>query len=654
MSTFELHPHGDGWALLLNEGGLVLRAEGRCTSGGSVRATVELWRGDALWFVDETVLTSDAHRSRFLEALKRATGVELDHRPLMALAQAIRTAPPVDGQRGARELQGRPLMFETPEPWPEPVDGAELLDALAATFRRFVALPDGAAETLSLWVLHTHVLDASDVTPRLVLRSPTRRCGKTTTLALLGALVARPLPAANITPAALFRAVEAFCPTLLVDEADTFLNEDEELRGLLNAGHYRPTAAVIRNVGDDHEARIFRVWAPVAIALIGRLPATLEDRAIVIPMRRRKPDERVEKLWLHRLTELEPLRRMAVRWAADHTETLRAADPEIPGWLHDRAADNWRPLLAIADTAGGDWSTRAREAARRLSGAADPDDGEAGIQLLADLREIFDNNESDELATATILEELVAREDRPWAEWSRGKPITAHGLARLLKPFGVHPHRRENWRGYRRVDFEEAWNRYLEASGRQQPGCDADSGPPSKASSKCHPSVIHPKASSGSGVAGGGGSPTEDGGVPDDASKASDDGWMTLWGKSRNPRGERPDDASDGLSPGDHGNDTPLTGDLEDEYVAWERRAIREESTDSSVTLGPEEPDPGPPPWEQPATEVAPPQKPRSWSYWPSRGPVGLRWWPTPRMTSAPRWQKPESSAGNRNPDGGR
>src|SRR5262249_61522438 len=97
-------------------------------------------------------------------------------------------------------------------------------------------------------------------------------------------------------------------PCLLVDEADSFLRDNEEIRGVVNSGHARD-GAVIRNVGDDHEPREFSTWAPVAIACIGKLPGTIEDRSIVVPMRRRRPAERIDRLRLDRLDAFLPLAR---------------------------------------------------------------------------------------------------------------------------------------------------------------------------------------------------------------------------------------------------------------------------------------------------------------------------------------------------------
>jgi hypothetical protein len=134
-----------------------------------------------------------------------------------------------------------------------------------------------ARRTEHLALKVTDVLSVSGVvrgaaaSPLLALTSPEKRCGKTTTLSLLTRLVPRPLLSSNISPAALFRIVEKYCPTLLIDEADSFLRDKEELRGILNSGHTRDAAYVVRTVGDDKEPCRFSTWAPKAVALIGRL-----------------------------------------------------------------------------------------------------------------------------------------------------------------------------------------------------------------------------------------------------------------------------------------------------------------------------------------------------------------------------------------------
>jgi hypothetical protein len=370
----------------------------------------------------------------------------------------------------SKETAGRALKLEDPEEWPNPVAIDTLLDVLASLLTAFVVFVDPShADALALWILHTYLMDAWSISPLAVVHSPTMRCGKTTVLQLTAHLASRALAASNISPAALFRAIERYRPTLLLDEAETFLKENEELRGLVNAGHTRKTAVVIRTVGEQHEAAAFSTWCPKFIALIGRLAPTLMDRSIVIPMRRRMAGESVERLRLDRLDErCVSLRRQAVRWANDTAAQLQAADPYVPPELDDRAADNWRPLLAIAEAAGGAWVTRARTAAVALSRH---DDGEQGlsIQLLSDVREVLKGNPplGDTIVSAELVRALVALEDRPWPTCAKlDKPLTPNGLARLLKPFGIVPTGNlrigdKVLKGYRLNVFEEAWDRYL-------------------------------------------------------------------------------------------------------------------------------------------------------------------------------------------------
>jgi putative DNA primase/helicase len=357
-------------------------------------------------------------------------------------------------------------VLRDPEPWPDPVDGAELAEELAELFLRFVVLPAGAADALALWVLHSHAHQAAFISPILAITSPDKRCGKTTLLSILGAIVRRPLPTANASAATIFRAVEKWRPTLLIDEADTFLKDSEELRGALNSGHVR-TGSFLRNieVAGQYEPRSFSTWAPKAVALIGRMHPTLTDRSVAVPMRRKRPEEVVERLRLDKLDELADLPRRCARWADDHIGVLRLADPATPAGLNDRCADNWRTLLAIADTLGGPWPEKGRAALLRLVGEDDGDEA-TGVLLLGDMRGLFDELGLP-IPSAKIAEALSKMEERPWPEWHHDKPITVRQIARLLKPFQIKP---KNIRydgqipkGYDRTDFEDAFTRYLPA-----------------------------------------------------------------------------------------------------------------------------------------------------------------------------------------------
>ncbi|MDQ3349967.1 MAG: DUF3631 domain-containing protein [Acidobacteriota bacterium] len=386
---------------------------------------------------------------------------------------AANTTGKTHAAKADKPKQGRAVQLDDPEPWADPVDGAALLDALATMFERYAALPAHASRALALWTLHVYAFGAWFTSPCLAITSPVKRCGKTLLLIVLGALVPRRLFASNVTPAVLFRTIEKYGPTLLIDEADTFVRDNDELRGVLNSGHTRTTAVAIRAVGDDHDPRAFSTWCPKAIALIGRLPDTLGDRAIEIAMRRRTAGERVERLRQDRIeAECSDLRRQAARWAADHLQDLQDADPAVPAELHDRAADCWRPLLAVADRAGACWPAVAREAAKALSGVTEDADQPVAVLLLSDVQTIF--GARDELSSADLVNALRALDSRPWAAWGKdSKGLTSNALARLLKDFKVHPIKMrfgpDTLNGYTRRMFEDAWERYVTVADQENP-----------------------------------------------------------------------------------------------------------------------------------------------------------------------------------------
>ncbi|MFO1353021.1 MAG: DUF3631 domain-containing protein [Gammaproteobacteria bacterium] len=370
--------------------------------------------------------------------------------------------------------KGEALTFDTVEPWPDPVDGAELINDLAATFARYVVLPhQAAARALALWVLNTYVFDAFGVLPILLITSPEKRCGKTTLLSLLAHLCHRALAASNISPAAVFRVIQAVKPTLLIDEADTFLRDNEELRGVINSGHTRAAAFVIRTVevNGDFEPRRFSTWAPKVIAMIGTPPGTIIDRSIRIAQARKLPGESVERLPLDPPKTITALRRQCVRWAHDchgklSENLLTGALGKTVQKMHsERAIDNWRPLLAIAALAGDVWLQQAIDAAVELSGQSAGDDQSTGIVLLEDIRTIFDQAKVERLATEGLIERLCKIDDHPWPTYAKGKPINPRQLSNLLRPFSVIPKTLRmgelRAKGYELEQFDDVFSRYL-------------------------------------------------------------------------------------------------------------------------------------------------------------------------------------------------
>jgi len=287
-------------------------------------------------------------------------------------------SPTIQDSQTRSATMHRPPTGNRQPPWPEPVDGKLLLEELARLLRRFLVLPKWGAETLALRTLHSYAFQLRNVSTYLGIESPEKQCGKTTLLTVLSELVHRPEVAANISSPAFFRVIEETQPTLLIDEADTFLQGNDQLRGILNSGYSRKTAYVVRVASQESEAKDpssdtkgsrlvrFSCWCPKAIAAIGRLPETLADRCIVIRMQRKTATEQCERL---RNLDATVLRQQCARFVLDHAQNIAEAQPKIPSDLPDRAADIWEPLLAPGGrqlaglgSAGGDGANLQRPA----------------------------------------------------------------------------------------------------------------------------------------------------------------------------------------------------------------------------------------------------------------------------------------------------
>lgn len=374
---------------------------------------------------------------------------------------------------------GSSVLFDEVEPWPEPVDGSALLDHMTSTIQRFTVLSVDQARACALWAAFTWFIDGANVAPLLNVTSPEPRCGKSTLGELVKEMVARPLYASNITPAALFRAVEKWKPTLLIDETDAFLNEKEELRGIINAGHYRSTAYVIRVVGEALEPKQFCTWGAKALIGIGKIAHTLTDRSVVIELRRKLETERVEKVRHAEADLFGTIRRKLTRWAEDELAHYKALRPRPIEAIHDRAADNWEPLLTVAMVAGGEWPAKCLRAALALSGAAQ-EAPSINAELLADIKAAFERKRKDRLFTTDLLAALCEDTEAPWATWSRGREMTARQLSSKLSGFGISSGTIRDGmataKGYTLERFKDAFARYL-------PSVPLSSVTPSQASS---------------------------------------------------------------------------------------------------------------------------------------------------------------------------
>ncbi len=397
--------------------------------------------------------------------------------------------------RSQSELNLAPI-----EPWPEPVDGRALLDEQKQYLQRYVVMPKWVAQTVPLWNVHTYAFELRSVSAYLGIESPVKECGKTTLMTLISKLVNRPEVASNISSPAFYRAIEELRPTLLIDEADTLLPGNAQLRGILNSGYTREMAYVLRVTSERVERRSvgaserdkrgsrppsrsyggtrlarYSCWGPKAIAQIGHLPDTLRSRCIIIRMQKKMPQEECEPFREDKPL-LERLRRQCARFVLDHAAAIATARPELPRGLSDRMVQIWEPLVIVADLAGGDWPEQARQAALGLSASAEENNPVGS--LLFGIWLLFATAAAGRMFTRDLVQGLNSLPDRPWGEMTplrgatarqgKGKGITDAWVADQLQPFGIRPRTMRigqvQAKGYFEEDFQEAFQRYMSRS----------------------------------------------------------------------------------------------------------------------------------------------------------------------------------------------
>jgi hypothetical protein len=274
---------------------------------------------------------------------------------------------------------------------------ASVLDDVHGFLGRFIVFPSKAAHiATTLWVFHAHLMSVWETTARLAALSAEWGSGKSRLLEVMMTLVPSPIWAVNVTANYLFRKIgegsqNGQPPTILYDEVDTVFGskakgDHEDIRSLLNAGYHKGAVAgrcVVngKKVGTEE----IPAFCAVVLASIGDLPDTIMSRAVIIRMKRRAANERIEP-WRQRIHSKEgkALRDRIEIWV--QKTTAQITWPELPPGIDDRQADIWEPLIAVADVAGGEWPQRAREAAVFLVSQFRGRGESLGVLLLKDIK----------------------------------------------------------------------------------------------------------------------------------------------------------------------------------------------------------------------------------------------------------------------------
>ena len=357
------------------------------------------------------------------------------------------------------DMVGKEIITDI-EPAAHPVDGEEIFGKLMAEFTSLVVFdrddgtqPAGAVAS-SLWVISTHCYerfpargdpldDVFDHATRLMISAGTIRSGKTRLLDTIACLGRRVLRASSLSAAVLFRACERFRPLVLLDEVDhARLHEDgNALTQLVNDG-FEPGGAAWR-VGGEKNERLdcFRVFTPVALCGIGRLPPATEDRCVRIVLVRKPKSRKTARLNKSKKKALRALAPEILRWVQDNQKVLiQNLEPDFPpGVENDRDEDLWRPLLAIADTIGGEVPDLARRAMLELIAVGH--EQSVGEELMTAVhalmqQELVDHPKSRQIALPRLVG-LVNGVEGSWSEQRGGLGCNSQWLSKQLKSFSL-------------------------------------------------------------------------------------------------------------------------------------------------------------------------------------------------------------------------
>lgn len=350
------------------------------------------------------------------------------------------------------------------EPPANTINIENVLNAIEVYISKHAILPEGASTAIALWCLAAYSIDQFRVFPKLTIYSPEKRCGKSTVLDLIEAFAPNAVITSNTTAAAIYRLIDQIQPTLIIDEADTFIaGTNSEMTGIINSGHAKNRAYIMRCVGDNHQPKMFSTWTPMVLAAIGELQPTIMDRSVVIPLSRKKPSETVDRIPADLVNAAASGRDKLLKWSTDNLSTISANQIEPPALGNDRVIDNWLPLFTVANQVSPAWLAKCEIAYRRLNSF--DEELQESTMLLSDIQAIFDAHDSNKISSADLVSKLIQDKDRPWCEIKYGRPMTQNGLATVLKIYGIKPKviriNGSTPRGYELSQFTDSFARYL-------------------------------------------------------------------------------------------------------------------------------------------------------------------------------------------------
>lgn len=375
----------------------------------------------------------------------------------------------VKQERQGLELAKIATLTTDIEPYTSRVNGDELAHEILHIVKSHIVCNDAVAIAITLWIFFSWCIDVAYIAPIAWINAPEKRCGKTQLATLMGRMSKRSIMASNVSQSALFRTIERYKPTFVIDEADSFFHGDMDLKNIINCGFSRDNPYVWRCVGDNHEPIPFDVFGAKIISGIGKLPSTVMDRSISLTLRRALPTEKRQRVKDIPKATTETIKAKLARWADDNMDRVATSKPKLPETIYNREFDTWEILFQIANTLGDDWLKLVTNACLAIT-QTDSKEPSENEELLSDIKAIFELQAVDSMATRDLLTALIGADSdgltKRWATSNKGQPMTDRQLAKRLKDFEIKsskinkPNETQK-RGYYLADFADAFKRYL-------------------------------------------------------------------------------------------------------------------------------------------------------------------------------------------------
>ncbi|MFN3004589.1 DUF3631 domain-containing protein [Mycolicibacterium wolinskyi] len=341
------------------------------------------------------------------------------------------------------------------------------LDETREFIGRFIRTVEPAdLDLFTLWAAHTHLVNETHTTPRLLVDSPVPGSGKTTALEHLNKLCVKPVQLASISsPALLSRLLEKEMRTILIDEADRALDPKKEgvgdMLGILNSGYKRggTRPVLVPAKGGSWDVAEMSTFAPVAMAgNAPDLPDDTKSRCIRVLLLPDFDGTAEESDWELIEDDANALGAGLASWANTVREAVRVTRPVLPDEVKGRGRERWSPLLRVAEAAGGRWPAVVRDlAVRDMERIVNEREEGLAVQkphvvLLNHIHDVWNDGEAF-IATDDLIARLIARYPQSWGTASNyGKDLTSQRMGRMLvNSYNIHSYREpdgDRRRGY--------------------------------------------------------------------------------------------------------------------------------------------------------------------------------------------------------------